>query len=166
MKSVSGISISVPDDYLTMYRLLARTRALEEALIVRAGDIPGPTLTGLGQEVVSVAPLYALHKLGILKTSIKNPDHRTVYGTVVVVDNGTEQLHNGATLDLLRNYFGRSTGGNKGRDGNVHWCYLKQNILGLMCSDMGRDPGIAVGMAEETRRLAWRDLPKEKRTVV
>lgn len=157
MKSTLDIPISVPDDYLLMYRLLASARALEEEIARRAGnELFGPVLTGFGQEVVAVASLFALHKLGILDSSFINVDHRTVYAAA---------RKEAAILDLLRNYFARATGGNKGRDGNVHWCFLKENILGLVCSDMGRAPGIAVGMAEEMRRLVWPKLPKEKRPV-
>lgn len=162
MSLFESISVS-REDYLLLYRLLARTRALEEVLVIHAPEIPGPTLTGLGQEIVPVASLFSLMKLGILKDSIKNPDHRTVYGVASVIDEDTKNIF--ATADLLRNYFARATGGNKGRDGNVHWCYLKEKILGLMCSDMGRAPGIAVGMAEEMRRTIWPGLPKKKRPV-
>ena len=145
-----------------------RTRVLQEFLAEYCGQtdkLPGPVLTGLGQEIVSVVPLYALLKMGILEESIKNCDHRTVYGTAVVADELTKNKEDSLVLDLLRNYFTRSTGGNHGRDGNTHWMRMDRRILGLICSDMGRVPGIAVGAAEEIRRREWNGIPKNKRSI-
>jgi len=160
------ISVRIPDDFLAVYRLLARTRALNEVIIIDDGkEIPGVRITGLGQEITSVVPLYVLLKMGILENSIKSCDHRTVYGTAVVVDELTEDPKENVVLDFLRNYFVRATGGNRGRDGNVHWVKMDRRILGLMCSDMGRTPGIAVGCSEEIRRLEWPGLAAEKRPI-
>jgi len=167
MSTKVRVPIEIPGDYLRAYRLLARARALNEVIIMpeHIKHIPGVRITGLGQEIISVIPLFVFLKMGILENSIKNCDHRTVYGTAAVVDEETKNAGDSVILDFLRNYFMRSTGGNYGRDGNVHWSKMDRRILGLICSDMGRVPGIAVGAIEEIRRVEWPGLPKEKRPV-
>ena len=154
-------------DFLDLYRLLAKTRALNETLIIRRNKFFGAALNGIRQEAVSVAPMFALLKAGILKESIKSGDHRTIWGEAVVMDELTadEEGHN-HTLEVLRNHFLKSTGGNRGRDGNVHWGCIDCRILPFMASDMGRMPGIALGFTEETKRLEWPSIKsKNKRPV-
>ena len=51
------------DDRLAMYRMLVHTRAIEETLILNRKSIPGPLLTGIGQEAVGTlgsVPRYLL----------------------------------------------------------------------------------------------------------
>ncbi|MBI4120880.1 MAG: hypothetical protein HY457_01320 [Parcubacteria group bacterium] len=153
--------ISIPDDYLLAYRLLARTRALNEAVIRQSGKMR--VLSGLGQEIVSTIPLFVLAKLGILERSVKHMDHRTIYGGAAAasfVEGGTNALK-----DFFRNYFVRAEGGSAGRDGDVHWVYPHLRLWGLVCSDMGRSSGVAVGCGEALRRFEWNELPKEQRPV-
>ena len=59
---MSGTLELAHDDLCLMYRILARTRALQEMLILNRRKIPGPLLTGIGQEAASVGSLFALFK--------------------------------------------------------------------------------------------------------
>lgn len=153
------------EERLELYRLVARARALEEALILRRREIPGPLLTGMGQEAIAIGSLYALLKCGILDTSIKSPDHRAMYGAAVVIDVKCGDENAGLVKDLIRNYFVRADGGNHGRDGNVHWGDLKQRLIPFMCSDMSVPQMVAIGFAEECARREWPTMPQDKRPV-
>lgn len=148
------------EDLRTLYRLAARTRALEETLIIHRAEISGPELTGMGQEAVSAGAFFALRKCGILETSIKGPSYRDMYGAVIALDEAAG--NNALATDLLRNYLCRTTGGNKGRDGNLHWGALERRLMPFMCSDLAQYAVVAIGYAEELRRREWA-LIKDRR---
>ena len=57
-------------DVLSVYRLMCRTRALQEELIINRRAINGPLLTAIGSEAVSVPAFCALAKRGILENSV------------------------------------------------------------------------------------------------
>ncbi|MBI1998799.1 MAG: hypothetical protein HYS73_00500 [Parcubacteria group bacterium] len=141
------------EDVRTFYRLIAKTRALQETLILNRRKISGPLLTGLGQEAVSAGTFFALRKCGILESSIKGPSYRDMYGAVVALDEAAG--NNALATDLLRNYLCRATGGNKGRDGNLHWGALSRRLMPFMCSDLAQYAVVSVGYAEELRRRDW-----------
>ncbi len=149
---------------LCLYRLLCKTRALQEALIIHRGEIPGPILTGLGQEAMSVVPLYALLQKGILYECPLHFDHRAVYGGVVVKDELIKNSEDKLVLDLVRNHFCRSAGGNSGRDGNLHIGWPDKNVVPFGCSDMGVGPAILNGFVQDKmRRDQWSSLPQDER---
>lgn len=148
------------EDLRTFYRLMAKTRALQETLILNRRKISGPLLTGMGQEAVSAGAFFALRKCGILETSIKGPSYRDMYGAVIALDEAAG--NNGLATDLLRNYLCRTTGGNKGRDGNLHWGALERRLMPFMCSDLAQYAVVSIGYAEELRRREW-PLIKDKR---
>ena len=146
-------------DLLDLYRLLAKTRWLNGVLARLRSHIFGVAILSLRQESVPVVPMFVLLKMGILLDSIKSGDHRTNFGIATVTDELTAHLegHN-HTMELLRNHFGKATGGNRGRDGNVHYGCLECRILQFMVSDMGRMPGIALGYAQEIARIEYPSL--------
>ncbi len=152
------------EEKVLLYRIVAETRALQETLILNRRKIPGPLLTGMGQEAVAAGSFFALHKAGILESSIKAPDHRIMFGGAVAIDilSGREPE---LVRDLLRNYFVRATGGNRGRDGNQHWGDLSRRLMPFMCSDMSVNAMIAIGYAEHLRYAEWNEVPAEKRPV-
>lgn len=141
------------EERLMLYRLAARTRALEESLIIHRAEIPGPLLTALGQEAVSAGAFFALRKCGVLETSIKGPSYRDMYGAVIALDEAAGNIK--LATDLFRNYLCRRTGGNKGRDGNLHWGALERRLVPFMCSDLAQYAVVAIGYAEELRRREW-----------
>ncbi|MBI4094793.1 MAG: hypothetical protein HY435_01205 [Candidatus Liptonbacteria bacterium] len=152
------------EDRLELYALMARTRALEESLIMNRRTISGPLLVAMGQEAVAAGSFLALHKAGILEESIKAPDHRIMFGATVAIDM---LLQKGPSLtrDLFRNFFARATGGNLGRDGNQHWGAIDRRLMPFMCSDMSVNAMVAIGYAEELRRREWPGLLARKRPV-
>lgn len=147
------------EDLRTLYRLAARTRTFQESLIIHRAEISGPELTGMGQEAVSAGAFFALLKCGILETSIKGPSYRDMYGAVIALDEAAG--NNELATDLFRNYLCRATGGNKGRDGNLHWGALERRLMPFMCSDLAQYAVVAIGYAEELR---WREWPFIKDT--
>ncbi len=152
------------EDRLELYLLMARTRALQETLILNRRTISGPLLVALGQEAVAAGSFFALHKAGILEESIKAPDHRIMFGAAVAMDmlGGKEPS---LVRDLFRNFFARATGGNLGRDGNQHWGAIDRRLMPFMCSDMSVNAMVAIGYAEELRRREWPGLSERKRPV-
>jgi len=153
-------------DAIPLFRLLCRTRALQEALIIHRSEIPGPAFTGMGQEAAAVVPLFALQNLGILDKSALHFDHRMIFSGVSAIDGLTLNSDETLTLDLLRNFFCRATGGNRGRDGNVHIGWPERNIVPFGSSDMGLWSAVLLGFVEEkARKEGWYDLPKEERPI-
>lgn len=153
-------------DVLLLYGLMCRARARQETLIIHRGKVPGPELTAMGQEAMGVVPLFVLLKLGILRESVYHGDHRAIFGNIEVVDELIENEEEKLALDLLRNYFSRITGGNRGRCGNQHVLWPEHNLLGLGSSDMGPWVGVLLGfLKEKMRAMDWDNLPQEKRPV-
>ena len=153
-------------DALAVYRLMCRTRALQEELIINRRAINGPLLTAIGSEAVSIPALFALAQRGAWENSVFGPGYREVYGVAVAVDEFAGAHDDAAVYDLVRNHFGRATGGNRGRDNNVHWGHPEQNIIPFMCSDTGRTVGITAGaLSKRMWDVDWDNLPVEKRPV-
>ena len=164
MSITSSIQALTDADRLTLFALMAQTRAFQETLLLNRRKIPGPLLVAMGQEAVSAGSFLALHKAGILESSIKAPDHRIMFGAAIAMDvlSPKEPL---LSRDLMRNFLVRAAGGNRGRDGNQHWGALSRRIMPFMCSDMSVNAMIAVGYAEELRRREWSGLPEGERPV-
>lgn len=152
------------EDRLELYTIMARTRALEESLLINRRAIYGPLLVALGQEAVAAGSFFALHKAGILEESIKAPDHRIMFGAAVAMDMLSEKPPS-LVRDLLRNFLARATGGNFGRDGNQHWGAIGRRLMPFMCSDMSVNAMVAIGYAEEIRRREWQGLSEHLRPV-
>lgn len=154
-------------DMFDLYKLLSRTGALNLAIAKHRAEVFGACLLGIRQEAVSVVPMYALYKKGILMESLVSGDHRTQWGAACAKDILTaDQEGHYHAKEILRNHFGRATGGNRGRDGNIHWGCLECRILPFMASDMGRMPGVALGYAEEIKRLEWPNIKSKKKRPV
>jgi len=153
-------------DALKLYRWLARSGALGLAIAKNRREVFGACLLHIRQEAVSVVPMFALYKAGILMESLVSGDHRTQWSLAtakgeLITDN---EGHN-HIKEIFRNHFGRATGGNLGRDGNIHWGCLACRILPFMYSDMAGMVGTAVGYGQEIFRNEWADLSPEKRPI-
>ena len=152
-------------DSLNLYRWLARSAALGLAVAKFRSEVFGVFLPHVRQEPVSVVPMFALHKKGILLDSVISGDHRTTWSIATAKDELTaEREGHYHAKELLRNHFNRSTGGNRGRDSNIHWGCLECNILNFMYSDMGGMVGIAAGCAERLARQ-WANVAHDKRPI-
>jgi len=151
---------------LELYRLLAQTGALGLSVAKFRNEVFGACLLGLRQEAVSVVPMFALHKAGILMESLVSGDHRTQWGCVTAKDLLTsEREGRHHAKEILRNHFNRATGGNHGRDGNIHWGCLECRILPFMYSDMAGMVGTAIGYSQEIFRNEWAGLEPQKRPI-
>jgi pyruvate/2-oxoglutarate/acetoin dehydrogenase E1 component/TPP-dependent pyruvate/acetoin dehydrogenase alpha subunit len=153
-------------DMLELYQWLARTAALNLAVAKNRSEVFGACLLGIRQEAVSIVPMYALYKKGILMESLVSGDHRTQWGCAVAKDilTAKREGHHHAT-EILRNHFNRATGGNRGRDSNIHLGCLECRMLQFMYSDMGGMVGTAIGYGQEIFRMEWAGLLPEKRPI-
>lgn len=152
-------------ELLEMHRFLCRTGAINLALAHLRREIFGTCLLGMLMESVSVVPMFALLKQGILLESDVNADHRTNWGVMTVKDEITREINGHNHIrEIFRNHFNRVTGGNYGRDGNIHLGCLECNITPFMYSDMGGMAGIMAGRAERLARQ-WKDDLRDKRPV-
>jgi len=139
-----------------IYRLLARTRSLNEILEMKRNRIEGPVLTGMGAEAVSIGVCMALFKLGILDTSLLHGDQRMQYGFLVgknFVPNAHDHVY-----EILKNYALVETAPSQGEDGNIHIGCMEHGVLPFATSDMGRMIPVLLGMAEEMRRTVWPEI--------
>ncbi len=151
---------------LVLYRMMARTRALFEVMILHRQEIFGTFLSGLGMEAIAAGAAFALYDKGILLESPKHGDHRTMWGFVTALCELGKEVDHVHSFELMKNFMQKQTSLGRGRDGNVHWGCLACNLLPWMCSDMGRPYPVLVGMAEElARKKEWRELPPAKRPV-
>ncbi len=151
---------------LELYRWLVRNAALGLAVAKNRSHVFGACLLGIRQEAVTMVPMYALYKKGILMESPVSGDQRTQWGIAVAKDEFTadrEGHHH--VKEILRNHFGRVTGGNRGRDGNIHWGCLPCRILTFMYSDMAGMVNTAIGFGQEMFRMEWPNLAPEKRPI-
>lgn len=153
-------------DLLELYQWLARSGALGLAIAKNRSKVFGACLLHIRQEAVSIVPMFALYKKGILIESLISGDHRTQWGPAVAKDilTAKREGHHHAK-EILRNHFGRATGGNYGRDGNIHGGCLECRILQFMYSDMAGMVGTAIGYGQEMFRMEWSDLAPEKRPI-
>ena len=151
---------------LELYRWLARNAALNLAVAKNRSHVFGACLLGIRQEAVATVPMYALYKKGILMESVVSGDQRTQWGMAVAKDKFTadREGHHHAK-EILRNHFARATGGNRGRDGNIHWGCLECRILTFMYSDMAGMVNTAIGFGKEMFRMEWPNLDPEKRPI-
>lgn len=153
-------------DALELYRWLARSGALGLAIAKNRSKLFGACLLHIREEAVSIVMMFALYKKGILMESLVSGDHRTQWGPAVAKDIFTKSKEGHYHVkEILRNHFARSTGGNRGRDGNIHWGCLECRILQFMDSDMGGMAGTAIGYGQEMFRMEWPDLAPEKRPI-
>ncbi|MBI2056361.1 MAG: hypothetical protein HYT37_03185 [Candidatus Sungbacteria bacterium] len=151
---------------LMLHRIMARTRATTEMLILHRSDIFGAFLTGLGQEAVAAGIMGALLDMGIAMQSLKNGDHRNQWALAAGLDEITRVSGHNHMLEIMKNHLCKATSANKGLDGNIHWGCLDCMLLPFLCSDMGRLPPVICGMAEEiARRDTWRTMPVRDRPV-
>ncbi len=155
-------------DMLELYRWLARSGAVGLAIAKNRSEVFGACLLHIRQEAVSVVPMFALYKKAILLESLVSGDHRTQWGAAAAKDvlaahHDDDKNHH--LKEILRNHFNRATGGNRGRDGNIHWGCLECRILPFMYSDMAGMVGTAIGYGQELYRMEWPHLPPEKRPV-
>jgi pyruvate dehydrogenase E1 component beta subunit len=156
-----------PDELKEFYILLSRSGALSLAIAKNRGEVFGACLLPIRQESVAMVPMFALLKKGILLESLVSGDHRTQWSAAVAKDVLPVHLDDDHHVrEILRNHFGRATGGNYGRDGNIHWGCLECRILHFMYSDMAGMLGTATGWAQEMYRMEWPGLPREKRPIV
>lgn len=149
-------------EQVAFFRTLAASRAFQVGLAQNRNKMSPMMLLGVLQENAPLVFCHALHEFGgeaLLLDSIKSGDHRSQYTIAAAVDKiiGTRD----ARLDYARNYALRSTGGNHGFDGNVHWGYLKYRILPFFSSDMFGTPGVVAGYAYGIRLNEW-DESQEK----
>ena len=150
-----------------MHRIMARTRALVEVLILHRSDLFGAFLTGLGQEAVSAGVMGALLDINLAYASPKSGDHRSQWALALGLDElaGRNCGRNHA-FEIMKNHLSKGTASNRGRDSNIHWGCLDCSLLPFLCSDMGRLYPVLVGMAEEiARRAHWRSLPLHERPI-
>ncbi len=151
---------------LTVYRMMAKTRALFEVLILHRQEIFGTFLSGLGHEAIAAGAALALHEKGIFVASPMNGDHRTIWGLATALDELAKSDDHNHAYEIMKNFLQKATSLDRGRDGNIHWGCLTCRLLPWMCSDMGRPFPVLVGMADEIARTdEWRNLPAEKRPV-
>lgn len=136
---------------LAMYRTLHRTRALEDQVYYLYHNqnperplIIGKGYLSTGQEAISVGAAFALKQEDWVA-----PSHR---------DMGLHLARGIEPKRIFAQYFCRSTGMTRGRDGNVHFGSTEKNHLGFV-SHMGASLPIANG-------LAWAALYLEEPTVV
>jgi len=130
---------------LAMYRTLHRTRALEDQVyyIYHNQNPDRPLIIGkgylsTGQEAISVGAAFALRP-----DDWAAPSHR---------DMG---LHLARGMDpkaIFAQYFCRTPGLTRGRDGNVHFGSTEKNNLGFV-SHMGASLPVANGLAWAARYL-------------
>ncbi len=152
-------------ELLELHKLLCRTGALNLAITHLRREVFGACLLGTLMETVSVVPMFALLKKGILFESDVSGDHRTNWGVLTVKDEVTRPINGHDHIrEIFRNHFNRATGGNRGRDGNIHLGCLDCNIVPFMYSDMGGMTGIMAGRAEKLARQ-WHDLPRKQRPI-
>lgn len=143
-------------DRVRMFRLQAAPRMFQIELARHRSDVPTPMLLGPRQENAPLAFVYTLWELGgeaLLLDSIKSGDHRSLYPIAAVTDKLIKSTE--IRLDYTRNYFLRSTGGNRGFDGNTHWGYLKYRIFPFFSSDMFGTPGFTAGYVAGIRTDEW-----------
>lgn len=151
---------------LMMHRIMARTRALAEVLILHRQDIFGAFLTGLGQEAIAAGVMSALLDMNIALRSKKNGCHRTTWALGAGLDELTENDNHNHTFEIMKNHLCKRTSANRGRDGNIHWGCMECDLLPFLCSDMGRVYPVLVGMAEEmARHPSWRSMAVRDRPV-
>lgn len=161
----NGITTLSKDDLLCLHHLLCRVGGINLALEQMRGHVFGVELLGTRMEAVSAVPMFALYKKGILFESDVNGDHRTQLGVMAGKDLVTiEKNGHNHVREIFRNHFSKATGGNRGRDGNVHLGCLACNIVPFMYSDMGGMAGIMAGRAERLVQQ-WNDTPHDLRPV-
>ncbi len=154
------------ENALILFRMMARTRALLEVLILHRQDVFGAFLSGLGQEGIAAGASLAFLEKGILLESQKSGDHRTTWGLATALDERTGEKGHNHALEIIRNHLLKSTSPNRARDGNIHWGCLECRLLPFMTSDMGRAFPVLLGMTEEmARNAAWRTTPAPHRPV-
>ncbi|MDP3779257.1 MAG: transketolase C-terminal domain-containing protein [bacterium] len=139
-----------------IYRLLARTRSLNEILEMKRSRIEGPVLTGMGAEAISIGVCVALFESGILDESLLHGDQRMQYG-FLVGKNYVPNAHDHA-YEILKNYALTQTAPSQGEDGNIHTGCMEHGVLPFATSDMGRMIPVLLGMAEEMRRITWPEI--------
>ena len=123
-----------PARLLAMYELMVTGRMLETRLhtMYRGGRLPGAVYPGVGQEAAQVGFISALEPGDIF-----GPTHRDLLA----------QLAKGVTLEeAMLNFYGKTTGPTKGRDGNSHFGVLDKGTL-MVISPLPDAYPVAMGAA-------------------
>lgn len=132
-----------PDFLVAMYRALYRARTLEDqiAYIYQNQNPEKPLLIGkgylsTGQEAISVGTAFALRPQDWVA-----PSHR---------DMGLHLVRGITPKQIFAQYFCRTPGLTRGREGNVHFAFHEAKILGFV-SHMGASLPVANGLAWAAR---------------
>ena len=116
----AGEVSALRESYVDAYRVMLLARLLDDkfASLWRMGKIFGGVFLGRGQEALSVAVGYSLHRGDIFAPLIRDAAGRLAFGEPM--------------LDAVRTYLGSSLGPMRGRDGNVHRGRPKEGLMPMI----------------------------------